>query len=64
MIGTDFREVENALFRCRHAIKKCKLKIDIPAEFEATTKYRGTLGHKVNHWFLPNSEYAMFESAR
>ena len=39
--------------------------VDIPPQFSDTEKYNGTLGHKVNHDFNPNSMYIiMYDSAR
>ena len=38
--------------------------IDIGPEFEPTSKYQGTLGHKVNHDFRPNSKYLQLETPR
>ena len=39
--------------------------IDIPPQYADTEKYNGTLGHKVNHDFKPNSEYILaYDSAR
>ena len=38
--------------------------IDIDPEFELTSKYQGTLGHKVNHDFTPNSKYVQLETPR
>ena len=38
--------------------------IDIAPEFEPTSKYQGTLGHKVNHDFRPNSKYVQLETPR
>jgi hypothetical protein len=49
---------------CRHQIPSCQLVIEIPSEFESAAKYRGTLGHKVNHSFKPNSLYEMIDSPR
>jgi len=42
----------------------CNLVIDIPAEFESTKRFQGTIGHKVNHKFDPNSIYIVFDSPR
>ena len=48
----------------RHQIPICQLIIEIPPGFEDATKFRGTLGHKVNHSFMPNSEYHIIDSPR
>ena len=45
-------------------ITKCGVVINIPPEYADTEKYQGTLGHKVNHKFDPNSEYKPVETAR
>ena len=43
----------------------CRMAVDIPPQFADTEKYNGTLGHKVNHDFNPNSIYViMYDSAR
>ena len=42
----------------------CDLAIDIPGEFEPVTKFRGTIGHKVNHSFKPTTAYMNIDSAR
>ena len=34
--------------------------IDIPPELRETTSYNASLGHKVNHWPLPNSYIGFF----
>ena len=38
--------------------------IDIPPQYARADQFQGTLGHKVNHSFKPNSEYVFFDSAR
>ena len=48
----------------RHQISECKLSIDIPPEYGPTEKYQGTLGHKVNHKFDPDTRYKAIETAR
>ncbi len=53
-----------ALWMYRHSLGKCDMKIEIPPEFGPTSKYQGTLGHKVNHVFEPNSKYIQVDSAR
>jgi len=55
-----------ALWKNRHQIKQCGLNIDIPLEYAYESKYRATLGHKVNHKFSPNNNcrYDMTDSAR
>ena len=40
------------------------IELDIAPEFEPTSKYQGTLGHKVNHDFRPNSKYLQLETPR
>jgi hypothetical protein len=42
----------------------CSLKIDIPVEYGPAEKYQGTLGHKVNHHFEPETRYRQIETAR
>ena len=42
----------------------CSLKIDIPVEYGPAEKYQGTLGHKVNHHFEPETKYRAIETAR
>ena len=42
----------------------CDLRIDIPLEYGPTEKYQGTLGHKVNHQFEPDTKYGPIETAR
>ncbi len=42
----------------------CSQTIDIPPEFEPAEKFRGTLGHKVNHKFDPTTRYIQLDSAR
>lgn len=53
-----------ANWKYRHNIRFCGTKIDIPPEFEQVEKFRGTLGHKVNHKFMPTTEYDIMDSAR
>ena len=37
---------------------------DIPPEYTPTSKFQGTLGHKVNHGFTFNTKYIDFDSPR
>ena len=48
----------------RSQIAECKLVIDIPHGYGPTEKYQGTLGHKVNHKFVPPTKYRSIETAR
>ena len=48
----------------RHKVEDCGLKIDIPLEYGPAEKYQGTLGHKVNHHFEPDTQYWPIETAR
>ena len=48
----------------RHQIRDCSLGIDIPLEYGPAEKYQGTLGHKVNHHFEPETEWRAIETAR
>ena len=51
--------------KCFRIPTACKMAIDIPPQYADTEKYNGTLGHKVNHDFKPNSEYILaYDSAR
>lgn len=59
----DFQLHTSCLF-CRHTVGFCDLGLDLPGEYEPTEKYSATLGHKVNHKFVPNSAYTTFDSAR
>ena len=43
---------------------QCGYKIDIPPEFKSTSAFQGTLGHKVNHSFNPNSIYIHYDTPR
>ena len=44
-------------------LEEDNLCIDIPPELGAdVTKYSGTLAHKVNHHFEPNSEFVLFSA--
>merc|ERR1712168_557865 len=55
----------STMYRLSLPVKsKCKLSIDIPPEFEPMDKFRGTLGHKLNHNFKPNSRYTAVDSPR
>ena len=38
--------------------------IDIAPEYEPTSKYQATLGHKINHDFRPNSQFVGLETPR
>ena len=42
----------------------CDLHVNIPPEFGSTKRYQGTIGHKVNHRFDPNSIFIQFDSPR
>ena len=48
----------------RSKIEDCGLTIDIPLEYGTAEKYQGTLGHKVNHRFEPETNYGPIETAR
>jgi hypothetical protein len=48
----------------RSKIENCGLTIDIPLEYGTAEKYQGTLGHKVNHRFEPETNYGPIETAR
>ena len=39
-------------------------KIDISAAFKSSSALQGTLGHKVNHKFNPNSVYVHYDTPR
>ena len=54
----------NHALNSRHQIGDCGLKIDIPLEYGPAEKYQGTLGHKVNHRFDPETKYRVIETAR
>ena len=43
---------------------RCGYKIDIPPTFKSTSAFQGTLGHKVNHKFNPNSVYIHYDTPR
>ena len=62
MIIGHMNSTELLIFR--NMIPTCKMAIDIPFEYGSTEKYQGTLGHKVNHKFDPNTMYLPMESAR
>eukprot|EP00095_Tigriopus_kingsejongensis_P003382 maker-scaffold153_size302544-snap-gene-2.26 protein:Tk03382 transcript:maker-scaffold153_size302544-snap-gene-2.26-mRNA-1 annotation:"hypothetical protein BRAFLDRAFT_120570" len=53
-----------ANWKYRHTLGHCSLVIDIPPEFESTEQYQATLGHKVNHKFVPTTAYMYIDSAR
>ena len=38
--------------------------IDVPPKFSQITDYVGSLGHKINHSFQPNSEFVNFDTPR
>ena len=51
------------LFRLHCAV--CNWTIDIPSQFANPEKYNGTLGHKINHDFEPNTKFVgVYDSAR
>ena len=41
-----------------------EVKLYIPIGYETTEKYRGSLGHKINHSFSPNTIFKLIETAR
>ena len=49
---------------CRHNLRQCGITIDIPPAYKSTSDYQGTLGHKVNHRFNPNSVYVHYDTPR
>ena len=53
-----------AQWKYKHTLSRCNLAIDIAPEFGPTSEFQGTLGHKVNHKFDPNTRYIAYESAR
>ena len=42
----------------------CGLSIDLPGKYESIDSFKSTLGHKVNHKFIPTSSYMHVDSAR
>ena len=62
-VVTDWTHVTNNLF-CRHNLRQCGITIDIPPAYKSTSDYQGTLGHKVNHRFNPNSVYVHYDTPR
>ncbi len=59
---TDPRALAKWKYRQSHSV--CKLTIDLPPEYEDHLAYNATLGHKVNHSFLPTTHYHTIDSAR
>ena len=45
-------------------MSQCGFTIDIPPAYKSTSDYQGTLGHKVNHRFNPNSIYMHYDTPR
>jgi len=64
--GLDWDHPEAiALWKYKHNLSGCHISIDIAPEFGPTSQFQGTLGHKVNHKFDPNTRlYISYESAR
>ena len=53
-----------AQWKYKHTLLGCDIAIDIAPEFGPTSEFQGTLGHKINHKFDPNTRYIAYESAR
>ena len=51
-------------WKYKHRTPACDRIVYIPPEFESMAKFRGTIGHKVNHSFKPNSFYVQIDSPR
>merc|ERR1711902_21169 len=58
------QNISEGVWMYRHNVAVCDKKLDIPEEYGSMEKYTGSLGHKVNHKFEPNSDYITFDSAR
>ena len=58
------QEQINQDWKYRLSLNICGMTIDIPGKFEPTEMYQGSLGHKLNHKFLPNTKFTHFDSAR
>ena len=54
----------NALIFFRITVEGCGLGLDIPPEYSSTSKFRSTLGHKINNSFYPNSFFVTLDSPR
>ncbi|XP_059086689.1 uncharacterized protein LOC131883271 [Tigriopus californicus] len=52
------------LYKYRLNMETCLKKIDIPPAFGRTETYNATVGHKVNHHFLPSVSFTTIDSAR
>ena len=51
--------------KCHGNVNQCGYTITIPHDKASLKDYTATLGHKLNHHFIPNSEYrSVFDSPR
>jgi hypothetical protein len=55
-------QLHNSCFNFRKKVPFCPITIDVPFEFRSS--FKGTVGHKINHSFAPNSAYTFIDSAR